>query len=219
MDASSKPWSLRTPALPESKIVHDGDVMSIELIADAATGDKLIDDITVQTFSQQVMMPRPIANRVGNLSGQTGARPVPPTVEGSARDFSAGDAEMRLTQPRLTINGVEQSFTGQQPGPPMLSSIPLNRNVSGPLVWFYVPGKGRYILSLAARPALDFKQAGELRGGLIKFKLDEDTFTVECPIEIAEGRAPYNLYVLRDALYEPTSQRQKGQFCRRIGWG
>ncbi len=215
MDASSKPWSLRTPALPQSKIVHDGDVMSVDLIVDAATGEKLIEDITVQPFSQQVMAPGVIAGRTGafNLPGPTGARAVP-TVEGPARDFSAGDAEMRLTQPRLTINGVEESFTSQsQPGLPRLSGIPLNRNASGSLVWFYIPGKGRYILSLVARPELDFKQAGELRGGLIKFTLDGDTFSVECPIEIAEGHAPYNLYVLRDALYEPTSQRQKGQFA------
>jgi hypothetical protein len=121
---------------------------------------------------------------------------------------------MRLTQPRLAINGVEESFTSQsQTGPPMLSAIPLNRNASGSLVWFYVPGKGRYILSLAARPELEFKKVGELRGGLIKFTVDGDTFTVECPIEIAEGHAPYNLYVLSDPLYEPTSQRQKGQFA------
>ena len=121
---------------------------------------------------------------------------------------------MHLIQPRLTINGVEQSFTGQpQPGAPVLSSIPLNRNATGSLVWFYVPGKGRYILSLIARPELDFKQAGELRGGLAKFTLDGDTFTVECPAEIAEGHAPYSLYVQRDALYEPTSQKQKGQFA------
>ena len=212
MSATSKQWSLRTPPLPESKIVHDGDVISVELMADAATGEKLIEDITVQPFNPRIMMPSTMAGRVGNLPGQTGARP--PTVEGPARDFSAGDAEMRLTQPRLTINGVEESFTSQsQPGLPRLSGIPLSRNASGPLVWFYVPGKGRYILSLTARPELDFKQAGELRGGLIKFTLDGDTFTVECPIEIAEGHAPYNLYVLRDALYEPTSVRQKGQFA------
>jgi hypothetical protein len=80
-------------------------------------------------------------------------------------------------------------------------------------VWFYVPGKGRYILSLVARPELEFKKAGELRGGLIKFTMDKDTFTVECPVEIAEGHAPYNLYVLTDPLYEPTSQKQKGQFA------
>jgi hypothetical protein len=208
MGAPSKEWSIRTPALPEPRIVHDGDVISVELMADAATGQKLIDDIKVQPFSQR----SPMAGATGAFSpaGQADNRAVP-TVEGPAHDFSALDAEMRLIQPRVTLNGIEQSGAPQsQPG---LSSNPLMRSVTGTLVWFYVPGRGRYILSLAARPDLEFKKAGELRGGLIKFALDGDTFTLECPIEIASGHAPYNLYVLRDPLYEPTSQAQKGKFA------
>jgi hypothetical protein len=211
MGARSKEWSIRTLALPESRIVHDGDVISIELMADAATGDKLIEDITVQPFGQRL----PISGATGanSLAGQVGTRRVP-TVEGPARDFSASDAEMRLTQPRLTLNGIEQSTTPQsQPGLPGLSSNLVIRNVTGSLVWFYLPGRGRYILSLAARPDLDFKRAGELRGGLIKFILDGDTLALECPVEIANGHAPYNLYVLRDPLWEPTAQTQKGKFA------
>jgi hypothetical protein len=213
--APAKDWSLRAPALPASQIVHDGDVISVELMADAATGEKLIEDITIQPFSQRL----PMAPLAPATTGAIGFAPQPasrtvPTVEGPARDFSAGDAEMRLAQPRLTINGIEESFTQTQTGPGgMLTSIPLNRNASGQLVWFYVPGKGRYILSLIARPELEFKKAGELRGGRIKFTVGADTFTLECPNEIAEGHAPYNLYVLSDPLYEPTSQRQKGQFA------
>jgi hypothetical protein len=210
MGAPARQWSLRTPALPESKIVHDGDVLSVALMADAATGEKLIEDITVKPFSQQLPPPPMLVGTTG--AWQPGARRVP-TVEGTARDFSVGDAEMRLTQPRLTINGAEESFTRSQAGPARLSSIPLMRNATGSLVWFYVPGKGRYILSLVARPELDFKKAGEPRGGAIKFTLEKDTFILECPMEIAEGHAPYNLYVLSDPLYEPTSQKQKGQFA------
>ena len=215
MGMPAKEWSPRTLTLPESKIVHDGDLISIELINDAARGEKLIEDITVGPFSQpfpKQVMPPGFAGAGPLLTSRIPTSRIP-TVDGPARDFSAGDAEMRLTQPRFSINGEEQSFTQSQPGSTMLSGIPVNRNASGPLVWFYTPGKGRYILSLIARTELDFKKAGELRGGLIKFTVDGDSFTVECPVEIAGGGAPYNLYVLRDPLYEPTSQRQKGQFA------
>jgi hypothetical protein len=40
-------WSMRILALPEPKVVRDGDIISIELMTNAATGDKLVDDITI----------------------------------------------------------------------------------------------------------------------------------------------------------------------------
>ena len=108
---------------------------------------------------------------------------------------------MQIRQPRVTLNGAAQSTAARTP------------NANGSLVWFYLPGRGRYVLSLAPRPELDFKKAGELRGGSIKFTLGEDTITLECSNEIASGHAPYVLYVLRDAVWEPTAQAQKGQFA------
>jgi hypothetical protein len=81
------------------------------------------------------------------------------------------------------------------------------------LVWFYIPGRGRYILSLVPRPELEFHKAGEVRGGRITLTLNGDAITLECFSEIATGHAPYNLYVLRDSKWEPTAQAQKGQLA------
>jgi hypothetical protein len=68
-------------------------------------------------------------------------------------------------------------------------------------------------LSLAPRPDLNFKLAGEVRGGAIAFSLGDDSIRLESPNPIATGDAPYNLYVLRDPEWEPTAQAQKGQFA------
>jgi hypothetical protein len=127
--------------------------------------------------------------------------PTVPTVAGNPRDFSAADAELQLTQPRVTLNGAAQSTTGR-----MFSA-------NGHLVWLYFPNHGRYVLSLAPRPDLDFKLAGEVRGGAVTFTLGEDSIKLECPIPIATGDSPYNLYVLHDPEWEPTAQAQKGQFA------
>jgi hypothetical protein len=199
--AGSEQWSIRALVLPEPRIVHDGDVIGIELITDATTGDKLIEDVTIQPFSQRATIgfPFPLLGRGG--PGQPGERAVP-TVEGPPRDFLAADAEMRLTQPRVTLNGTVQSTAGRAtPG------------VTGNLVWFYIPGRGRYILSLVPRPELEFHKAGEVRGGRITLRLDSDAITLECFSEIATGHAPYNLYVLRDSKWEPTAQARKGQLA------
>ena len=199
--AGSEQWSIRDLVLPEPGIVHDGDVIGIELMTDAATGGKLIEDVTIQPFSQRATVGSliPLPGRGG--PGQPGERAVP-TVEGPPRDFSAADAEMRLTQPRVTLNGTVQPAAGRA-----------TPSVTGNLVWFYIPGRGRYILSLVPRPELDFHKAGEVRGGRIALTLNSDAITLECFSEIATGHAPYSLYVLRDSQWEPTAQAQKGQLA------
>jgi hypothetical protein len=194
-------WSIRNLVLPEPKIVRVGDFVSIDLITDASTGHKLIDDIAIQPVSQRPMIGSPIPPLGPNGAVRPGVRAVP-TVEGTPRDFSAADVEMRLTQPRITLNGAAQS-----------ASTPLSPNVTGSLVWLYLPGRGRYILSLVPRPELNFQKAGEVRGGAITLTLGGDTITLESRGEIAPGRAPYNLYVLRDLDWEPTAQAQKGKIA------
>ncbi len=195
-------WSMQAlPAIPQPNVVHDGDKISIELMTDAASGEKLIDDIEIQPYSRRLA---PVTNaRLPNLfvTPSRGGATVP-TVDGIARDFSVADAEMRIAQPRVTVNGAPQSTAGR--GSP---------SVTGSLVWFYLPGRGRYVLSLVPRPELDFQKAGEVRGGAISFTLGNDTIKLECLSQIAAGNAPYNLYVLLDPEWEPTAQAQKGQFA------
>jgi hypothetical protein len=193
-------WTtLPLPAIPEPRLVHPGDTISIDLFVDAATGEKLIDDIRIQP-------PRTIPSlAVGSppaLRPALANRPVP-TVSGTARDFAATDAELQLAQPRVTLNGTPQSTTTGR----------AVANSRGSLVWFYLPDHGRYVLSLAPRPDLDFIQAGEVRGGVITFTVGDDLIKLECQIPVATGDAPYHLYVLHDPDWEPTAQAQKGQFA------
>jgi hypothetical protein len=190
------------PAMPQPRVVHDGDTISIDLFVDAATGEKLIDDIRIQSQTVRTVAPPPPPPTISFRAAPPINRPVP-TVSGTARDFTVTDAELQLTQPRVTLNGTPQSTAGR--GAPSV--------VRGSLVWFYLPNHGRYILSLAARPELDFKVAGEVRGGAITFTLGEDSIKLECPTAITTGSAPYNLYVLHDPEWEPTAQSQKGLYA------
>jgi hypothetical protein len=172
---------LSLPAIPEPRIIHDGDTISIELFVDVATGDKLIEDIRINP-------PR---------SGSSFVPPVP-TVSGTARDFSAADAELQIIQARVTLNRALQVSSG----------LAL-RNVHGTLVWLYLPDHGRYVLSLVPRAGLGFKKAGEVRGGVITFTLDNDSIKLECMSAIANGDDPYNLYILHDKDWEPTAEKLK----------
>jgi hypothetical protein len=126
--AGNAQWSIRPIVLPEPRIVHDGDVIAIELMTDT-TGAKLIEDLTVQQYNPRASIGSPLIRSGGPR--QLSDRAVP-TVEGSPRAFSAADAEMRLTQPRVTLNGTVQPTAGRT-----------TPNATGNLVWFYIPGRGR----------------------------------------------------------------------------
>jgi hypothetical protein len=181
--SSNLAWTmLQLPAMPEPRVVHDGDVITIDLFLDGATGERLADEIHIN-------QPRPVPSFL----------PHAPTVSGIARDFSVTDAELQIIQPRVSLNSRAQISSG----PAAL------RSVRGALIWLYFPDHGRFVLSLLPRPALGFKKAGEVRGGVLTFTLDGDTVKLECMTAIANGNAPYNLYVLRDEDWEPTSDSQK----------
>ncbi|HYI93769.1 MAG TPA: hypothetical protein VEX68_09520 [Bryobacteraceae bacterium] len=175
-------WTmLSLPEIPEPRVVHDGDIISIVLFKDVETGARLIEDIRISAT-------RPPSAFIPQI----------PSVSGNARDFMVGDAALQILQPRITLNRSLQATSG-----------PGFRNVLGPLVWLYLPEHGRFILSLASRAPLGFKNAGEVRGGVITFTLGKDSIKLECMSPIATGDAAYNLYVLHEEDWEPTADSQK----------
>lgn len=189
---SPAPWKkLPPPKLPPAQVVHSGDVIRVELWQAPDTGQKIIDDIHIDAMlpysisgaapppgvMQQSTQARAAAMRANAMRVAVPSPPNIPTVSGTARPFSVADAEMHVAQPRLTVNG--KQLEGTVPG-----------TSAGSLVWFYLPGRGRYILSLVPRPNLGFTQAGEVRGGKITFNFERDSFTLECPTPIAPGDAP-----------------------------
>ncbi len=181
---------LPIPRYLAPQLVFTGNTISIDLGTIPDTGQKLVDYISIQPRQA------PSLPRVRRPSSAV------PTVSGAARDFSAEDAEMQLVRPRVSVNGTPQDTTTSR----------AVEDASGALVWFYLPNRGRYILSLAPRPELGFVKAGEVRGGAINFTLSAGTFTLESSTPITSGYAAYVLYVLHDPEWEPTAQAQRGHF-------
>jgi hypothetical protein len=209
LDPSS--WKkLAIPALPAPGFMRLGETVSIDVFVDPVSGRALTDRVSVASAGN--------ANRISSMQMGPGSMPMmitqlratmaqvpmlgmsrsPVTVSGTARDFSVEDAEMHIQLLRVTINGTGQERFGR------------SRGAIGPLVWFYVPEHGRYILSLAPRPDLGFVKAGEVRGGVITFKVGKDEVALELAGMAASGDAPYILYVLHDPEWAPTAQGQGG---------
>jgi hypothetical protein len=171
---------LPLPDLPEPQLVHEGQTVTIDLLTEPATGAKLIDDIHV-VLMHSVYVPRV------------------PTASGDARDFLASDGDFEIFEPQVSLNGKVQAATG--PG-----SL---HDVRSALPWFYFPNHGRFILSLTPHANLGFRRTGEVRGGRITFTLDNDSVKLESIRSIASGNGVYNIYVLHEPDWEPTSDRQK----------
>jgi hypothetical protein len=194
---------LPLPALPAARLVRAGDPLSISVFRDAASGRSLIDTMTIVPMPMMAGGGHPGTNREmwqwAHSSMQAGSALSvrrASDVFGAARSFSAADAEMRLQMHHVSINGKVDR------------DVDATRIANGSLVWFYAPGHGRYILSLTPRPDLGFVQAGEIRGGLVTFSVDQDNIAMESPTMVAPGDAAYVLYVLHDANWSPTARGQ-----------
>jgi hypothetical protein len=171
---------LPLPALPGPQLVYEGQTVTIDLLTDPTTGEKLIDDVHI------VLMHAIYTPRI-------------PTATGAARDFLATDADFEIFEPQATLNGKVQTASGPGSLHDLRSALP----------WFYFPNHGRFILSLTPRADLGFRKAGEVRGGRITFTRDDDSVKVESIRPVASGNGVYNIYVLHEADWEPVSDRQK----------
>ncbi len=109
-----------------------------------------------------------------------------------ARDFSLNEVVLKLTGFRLLINGEtrngERSYGG----------------FSGPLPWFYVPGKGRFICSIQPHAGYDFQKIGELENNKLSFSYGGDNYEWISQEPILSHRGKWHLWVLHDSAYQPT---------------
>lgn len=121
-------------------------------------------------------------------SNPPATRPIaPPGVGGAARDLSAEDAELDVVFPAVYINGVRQSKIGG--------------DFRGPLLWLYLRGRGRFVLSLVPRPG--FEQAGKVEGRDLVVKSGEDTIALKCDRPVTTEYETYIVYVRRDRDWRP----------------
>jgi hypothetical protein len=172
---------LPPPRFPDSRTIRGGDVLQLDLLTNSAWGQTLVDYVTVQEPPRRLDSVDVSAPREFSFA------------PGAPRDFKADDMELRLQEPRLSINGTLQE-----------SSLRVRADVSGPIVWLYVPDRGRFLISLTPQANLGFRRAGEVRGSSLRFTLGNETFTLVSGTKIAPPQAAFNVYVLHDPKWRPT---------------
>jgi hypothetical protein len=176
-----KTWTLLpAPRFPAPRVVRGGEVLELTLLTNSTWGQQISEYVTLQEPRRQgfdLEPPREFA-----------------FASGAPRDFSAADVELRLQEPRVTRTYPSADIP--------TVTFKSRGEAAGPILWMYLPGRGRVLLSLTPRNG--FRRAGEVRGSTLRFVVDGQTYDVVSTSRIAPATAAFNLYVLPQPDWKPT---------------
>jgi hypothetical protein len=108
-------------------------------------------------------------------------------------DLSLGEVELQLENFRIHLNGKLLD-----------ASTRVGGSISGAALWFYLPERGRFVMSLLPNPNLGFRRAGEISYGSLTFTEGRDRYDIQSTSRIVPAAGRFNLYVLHDPKWRPT---------------
>lgn len=114
-----------------------------------------------------------------------------PVSESPPRDYTLADVELNISNYKLLVNGE------------MVAGAKRTGGCAGPLVWFHLPGKGRFIFSLMPHAGYDFRKVASIEHNKISFDWDGTHYEWFSSSPIIGSGGNWNLWVTRDADYIP----------------
>ena len=114
-----------------------------------------------------------------------------PVSESPPRDYTLADVELNISNYKLLVNGE------------MVAGAKRTGGCAGPLVWFHLPGKGRFIFSLMPHNGYDFRKVATIEHNRISFNWDGTQYEWFSSSPIIGSGGNWNLWVTRDADYIP----------------
>jgi hypothetical protein len=104
----------------------------------------------------------------------------------------------------LSVKGYELFVNGK-----LIGKSKSTTKCSGSLLWLYVPGRGRFIFSLAPREGYPFQKIGILDDDRIEFVVDGERYEWQSALPILPNGGTWNLWVLSDPNYTPLFSSDK----------
>ena len=117
----------------------------------------------------------------------------PLKVNSAPRDFTLEDVTMKMINYQLFINN-ELVARGKRSGA-----------AAGPVIWFHLQERGRFIFSLKPHTGYDFQKIGTIERNRMKFILNNEQYEWVSDVPVVDAGGPWNLYVLYDPNYVPDS--------------
>lgn len=115
------------------------------------------------------------------------------------RDFTLDAVALKIVDFKLTIGG-NQVMTGLR-----------RANFSGALLWCYVEGHGRFIISLVPRDGYAFEKTGVINDNQIAFRINGRQYEWLSSEPVLPGGGTWNVWVLHDPKYVPFGSREPRQ--------
>lgn len=115
------------------------------------------------------------------------------TAASPPRDFALPDVHLQLENARISLNGslVEASSR-------------IGGSIAGSTLWFYLEGRGRYLMSLLPNPGQRFSKLGEVADRQLAFTIGPVRFAIQSASPIVPGDGKFNLYVRWEPDWRPS---------------
>lgn len=111
--------------------------------------------------------------------------------QAAPRDFTADIAQLAVRDHTLLVGG--EFVAGGRAA----------RGVSGALVWFHVPGRGRFVLSLVPRDGYDFRKIALIEENRISFEFKGERYEWVSGGTVVAGGGTWHAWLLHDPDYTP----------------
>lgn len=160
------------PKYPPPQTIFSGDTIAMDLMVSPDGHQRIVDYIQF-SFGQNA--------------------PKPPKADtATPLDFTLDDGPLHvdLMEPEVWLD--DRKFDGH---------VITYASKGGATAWIYLPGRGRYLLSLA--PHEGFIKAGAVRGRKLSFATDGHECEIRLNEPVAGTDKAWNLYVRRDPAYLP----------------
>jgi hypothetical protein len=108
-------------------------------------------------------------------------------------DLSLAEVELQLENFRISLNGTVLD-----------ASTRVGGGISGAALWFYLPERGRFVMSLLPNPKLGFRRAGEVSNRSLTFTEGRERYDIQSTSRIVPAGGRFNLYVRHDPKWRPT---------------
>ena len=177
----------RSPSLFQTQaaqVLNDGDMLAIDALVNQKTGVKIVE--IIKASYEEIPL--------GSGSVRTDTSP--------ARDFTLDDVELKVINYRLLVNGEMVAGFGPTGG------------CSGAILWFYLPERGRIILSIRPHEGYEFLKNGMIDNNKISFSVDGEQYQWISSSAILGISGRFQLWVLRDPDFRPELDEQGATLMR-----
>ncbi|HRH40587.1 MAG TPA: hypothetical protein PKY82_03005 [Pyrinomonadaceae bacterium] len=185
------------PKYPEPLQISEGDSISVDLLENPKTKEKISDLIKIiqgdptqnKSQSNQVIIPD-----MGNVQKVQTITQVFSSEHSSSttpKDFTLDEIKMQVFNANLLVNGKQ---------------ILEKKGALGSNIYFYLKGKGRFILSPVPREGFNFQKNGLIDNNKISFEINGDKYEINSIMPIICSGGKWNLWVLYEPDYRPNSE-------------